>query len=256
MGRVPDALDAIARVWPGRGRPFVLLSWLARDVAAHRIDPNRPGAGQVEVQSRVARPAVGRDHIKGPFLFLGIVARSRDGGAVACRAAAVQPVLSPEIPMPVDSDNERRALAALRGVAAGLARDPALAEALGGPARVVLEKPLFPLVVDGRPCLPDTILTVTRPGGGEGRAAGLDGPHPEDPSAGGGTARYVIEVMGSSDPAYERRKAVTHARMRRIGRVIRMEATRFDSLWYDLDTQARQIATRIRGDLLARWNLA
>ena len=44
--------------------------------------------------------------------------------------------------------------------------------------------------------------------------------------------------------------------MRRIGRVIRMEATRFDSLWYDLDTQARQIATRIRGDLLARWNLA
>ena len=252
-GRVPDALDAIARVWPGRGRPFVLLSWLARDVAAHRINPKHPEAGLVEVQSRVARPAVGHYHIGGPFLFLGIVACGKDGEDSACHAASVQPILSPEIPMPVDSDNERRALAALRGAIAGLARDTALAGAPGGPARVVLEKPLFPLVVDGRPCLPDAILTVARPGGGERQAADPDGPLAEGPFAGRGTARYVIEVMGSTDPAYERRKEITHARMRRIGRVIRMEAKQFDSSWYDLETQTRTIARRIKGDLLARW---
>ncbi len=253
---MPERLDAMARVWPGHGQAFVLLSWLAHDVAERCINPSHPDAGRVEVRSRVARPAVGRHRIGGPFLFLGIVARGGDGEAGVCRAASVQPVLSPEIPMPVDSDNERRALAALRGVAADLARDPALADAPGGPARVALEKPLFPLVVDGRPCLPDAVLTVTRPGDGGPRRAGPDGPLPEGPFADRGTARYVIEVMGSTDPAYERRKAVTHARMRRIGRVIRMEAKRFDSLWYDLDTQARQIATRIRGDLLARWKTA
>ena len=88
------------------------------------------------------------------------------------------------------------------------------------------------------------------------RLTGPYGALPEGPSAGRDTARYVIEVMESTDPAYERRKEITHARMRRIGRVIRMDAKRFDSLSYDLETQARQIARRIRGDLLARWKPA
>ena len=99
------------------------------------------------------RPVVGRSPVKGPFLFLGIVARGEDGGAWACRAACVQPILSPEVPMPVDSGYERRALAALRCAAADLARDTALSDALGGPVRVELEKPLFPFIVRGGPCV-------------------------------------------------------------------------------------------------------
>ena len=62
--------------------------------------------------------------------------------------------------------------------------------------------------------------------------------------------------MGFADPAYERRKENTHARMRRIGRVIRMEARRFDSPWNDLDSQTRLIARRIGKDLVWRWKPA
>jgi len=77
--------------------------------------------------------AAGQRRIDGPFLFLGIVARGEGGGAWACRAACVQPILSAEVPMPVDSGYERRALGELRGSVAGLAGDAALRDALGGP---------------------------------------------------------------------------------------------------------------------------
>ena len=252
----PERLDALAGRWPGRGRPFVLLSWLARDVAAHGFNLKHPEAGRVEVHSRVPRPIIGRSRVRGPFLFLGVVARGEGGGAWACRAACVQPILSPDIPMPVDSGYERRALAALRCAAADLARDTALSAALGGAVRVELEKPLFPFIVRGGPCLPDALLTLTRPGGRGHVPAGPDGPLPEGPFADRDTARYVIEVMGFADPAYERRKENTHARMRRIGRVIRMEGRRFDSPWTDLDSQTRLIARRIGKDLVWRWKPA
>ncbi|MDE0173253.1 MAG: hypothetical protein OYH76_14385 [Defluviicoccus sp.] len=252
----PERLDETARAWPGRGRPFALLSWLAHDVATHGINRNHPEAGRVEVRSRVPRPIVGRSRIDGAFLFLGLVARGMDGGGWACRAAAVQPILSATIPMPVDSGYERRALDKLRGAAAGLARDAALAGALGGPARVALEKPLFPFVVRGGPCLPDALLTVTRPGGRGRVSAGPDGSLPEGPFEDRDTARYVIEVMGFADDAYERRKENTHARMRRIGRVIRMEGKQFDSSWNGLDTQTRRIARRIGKDVVGRWKQA
>ena len=251
-----ERLDEMARTWPGRGRPFALLSWLARSVAVHAINPNHPEAGRVEVRSRVAPPGRGQRRVVGPFLFLGIVARGEGNGAWDCRAASVHPILSEEVPMPVDSGYERRALDKLRGAAAGLARDAALADALGGAVRVELEKPLFPFVVRGGPCRPDAILTVTRPGGRDHLPAGPDGPVAQGPFEDRDTARYVVEVMGSADAAYERRKENTHALMRRIGRVIRMEGRQFDSSWNDLEIQTRGIARRIGKDLIGRWKTA
>lgn len=251
-----ERLDEMARAWPGRGRPFALLSWLAHDVAVGGINTNHPEAGRVEVRSRVPRPVVGQRRIAGPFLFLGIVARDMDGGGWACRAASVHPILSEEVPMPVDSGYERRAIGALRDAATGLARDAELRDALGGAVRVELEKPLFPFVVRGGPCLPDALLAVTRPGGRGHLPAGPDGPVAQGPFADRDTARYVIEVMGFADAAYERRKENTHARMRRIGRVIRMEGRQFESPWNDLETQIRGIARRIGKDLVGRWKQA
>ena len=252
----PDRLDELARGWWGRGQPFALLCWLARDVAPHGINRTHPDAGQVAVRYRIRRPIIGRAHVRGPFLFLGIVARAGGTGDWACRAAAVQPIVSPDIPMPVDSHYERRALARLRGAVAELARDAELRAALGGPARFELEKPLFPFVVRGGACLPDAILKVIRPGGRDRVPAGPDGPLPQGAFADRDRARYVIEVMGFADAAYERRKEITHARMRRLGRLIRMEAGQFDSTWNDLNTQTRGIARRIGKDLIARWNPA
>ena len=249
----PERLDEMAERWRGHGRPFVLLSWLARDVAARAIDAGHPEAGRVEVCSRVARPVVGRQRIDGPFLFLGMVARGLDGGGWACRAACVHPVLSAEIPMPVDSGYERRALGALRGAVEYLARDPDLHDALGGAPRVELEKPLFPFVVRGGPCLPDALVKVTRPGGRGDVPAGADGPLREGPFVDRDRARYAIEVMGFASAAYERRKENTHARMKRIGRVVRMEATQFDGSWNGLHSQTDRIARRIGKDIVARW---
>ncbi|MCY4551948.1 MAG: hypothetical protein OXC28_26745 [Defluviicoccus sp.] len=249
----PERLDEMARAWPGRGRPFALLSWLAHDVTVYGINSRHPEAGRVVVRSRVRIRVVGQHRIGGPFLFLGIVARGEGGGGWACRAACVHPILSEEVPMPVDSGYERRAIGALRGAAAGLAQDAALAEALGGPVRVELEKPLFQFVVRGGHCEPDALLTVTRPGGRGHVPAGPDGPPLEGPFADRDMARYVIEVMGSTDAAYERGKEKTHARMRRIGRVVRMEGDQFESLWNDLETQTRGIVRRIGKDLVERW---
>ena len=66
-------------------------------------------------------------------------------------------------------------------------------------------------------------------------------------------ARYVIEVMGSGDPDYEEKKAVTHARMRRIGPVFRMEGGEFASSANPLGRQGGRIAAAIADDLRRRW---
>lgn len=190
----PERLDEMAERWRGHGEPFVLLSWLARDVAARGINAGPPEAGRVEVRSRVARPVVGRQRIDGPFLFFGMVARGLDGGGWACRAACVHPVLSEEIPMPVDSGVERRAIGALRGAVVDLARDAELRESLGGAPRVELEKPRFPFVVRGGPCLPDALVKVARPGGRDGSLS-------EGPFVDRDRARYAIEVMGFANAA-------------------------------------------------------
>ena len=116
-----------------------------------------------------------------------------------------------------------------------------------------LEKPLFPFVVRGGPRLPAALLTVTRPGGRGHVPAGSAGPTAQGPFEDRDTARYVIEVMGFADAAYERRKENTHARMKRIGGEIRMEARQFDSNWNDLDSQTGRIARRIGKDVVARW---
>ncbi|MCY4608220.1 MAG: hypothetical protein OXD40_06440 [bacterium] len=49
-----------------------------------------------------------------------------------------------------------------------------------------------------------------------------------------GRARYVVEVMGLGDPGCEWHKARMYARMRRIGRLFRMESGEFDSHFNDI----------------------
>ena len=126
-------------------------------------------------------------------------------------------------------------------------------DALGGAVRVELEKPLAAIEVTGGACLPDFLLTVARPGahghlpGGPGQVSHRGRFDPRD------RARYVIEVMGSGDPEYEEKKKVTHARMRRIGPVFRMEGREFSSRGNPLGRQRGRIADAIATDLARRW---
>ena len=191
--------------------------------------------------------------VAGPWLFLGVVAQSGDGHGWECRMAYAQPIASPELPIPVESGYERQALLSLPQLVRDLRNDGELQEALGGTVGVELQKPLFPVRVREGLCLPDILLTVTRPGGaghrpGHPGAGSLDGPFDDS-----GRARYVIEVMGSGDADYERKKEATHARMERLGRVIRLEGKQFGSDRNGLDRQRDRIARRIVKDLVWRW---
>ena len=250
-GAAAERLDALAARWPGRGSPFGLLSWIVHEIAAHELDPGKPG--RVAVRAKVASPTIGRDRIAGPYLFLGMAARD-DDGSWACIEACAQPVAAADWPAPVDSGYERGALAALRGAVDAIADDAALRDALGGTVRVALEKPLFDLHPRGGPCRPDALIVATRPGARGQTPGGPDRPAPDGPFAERGKARYVVEVMGFDDAEYEREKRRTHARMRDIGRVVRMEGPEFDSPWNDLERQTRAIARRIREDLRRRWD--
>ena len=59
--------------------------------------------------------------------------------------------------------------------------------------------------------------------------------------------------MGFDDADYERKKEETHARMERLGRVIRLEGKQFGSERNGLERQRDRIAGRIVKDLLWRW---
>ena len=157
--------------------------------------------------------------------------------------ACAQPIASARCPVPVDSHNERLALAALRSLIRSLENDADLGKALGGAVRADLEKPLFDIETVGGPCRPDFILTVIKPGGDPAGDRHLL----QD------SARYVIEVMGFDDPEYESAKAKTHRRMRNLGRLFQMDAGQFDSRRNGAQQQAERIARYIRNDLMLRW---
>ena len=245
-------LEAAEADWPGRGGPTALLCRAARDLDEHEIERGR--AGHVRAVRPIAYPILpSQEPVRGPWLFLGAVGRAAAGRDWECLAACAWPIVGTDCPVPVDSHYERRALGSLRRLVHGLETDPALQEALGGAGRVELEKPLAAIEVTGGPCLPDFLITAVRPGaydhlpGGPGRARHRGRFDPRD------RARYVIEVMGSGDPEYEEKKAVTHARMRRIGPVFRMEGGRFGSRDNPLRRQRERIAAAIADDPRRRW---
>ena len=246
-GHVARVMDELEGVWPGTGKPFSWLCWVARDLGDREINRVHPHLGHVAVGTDMRSPTVAGHRVQGPWLFLGRVARSGKTGRWECRQAFAQPVVSALCPIPVESHNERRAVGALRSLVWSLENNADLAEALGGAVRAELEKPLAHIETIGGPCLPDFILTVARPGGADPPAAG--GRHIARHAA-----RYVIEVMGFDDPEYESEKAETHRRMRNLGRLFRMEAGRFDSRRNGLQRQAERVARHIRNDLLLRWS--
>ena len=252
-GEVERKLDDAEPNWPERRRPCGFLCWIAHDVSEFEINAANPSQGHIRVTSPVVFPSVYRRRVSGPYLFLGVVARPDDGGRWECRQAYAQPIVDPKCPIPVDSGYERTALESLPHLVRDLRDDRGLLEALGGTLRIELQKPLFQFDVAGSRCLPDVLVTVTRPGEYGHRPCGprrrpSDGPY-EDRD----TVRYVIEVMGFDDPEYEKDKEDTHSRMRWIGHVSRMEGGQFESSYNGVDRQRERITGQIRKDLVWRW---
>ena len=245
-GEVRRMLDARAQTWPKGSPPCGFLCWVAHDVEGHDINGKTRGAGHVRVTSPAVSPVVYDKRVEGPYLFLGALDRSADGSGWECRVAYAQPIASLRLPIPVESEYERRAVLSLAQLVRDLRRDTRLEEALGGIVGVELHKPLFPTRVHEGLCLPDVRLTVTRPGGSAPRVPG-------GPSDDGDKVRYVFEVMGFDDAKYERKKEKTHVRMERLGQVIRLEGRQFGSAHHGLERQLERIVSRIENDLVRRW---
>ena len=251
--KVRQELDERARSWPKGPPPCGFLCWIAHDVEGHDINGENRDAGHVRVTSPVDSKLVYGKMVEGPYLFLGALEQSADGPGWECCMAWAQPIASLELPFPVDSDYERRALLALARVVRDLRSDKELEEVLGGAVGVELQRPLFPERVHGGHCHPDALLTVTRPGGTARSPRDSDADPPNGPFDDGDRVRYVLEVMGSQSAEYEKRKEKTHPRMRRLGRLIRLEARQFGSAHNSLERQIERIATRIAKDLVRRW---
>ena len=255
-GEVGRQLDDARRDWSEFEEPFALLCWFARDVIEYEVNGRNRELGHVTVHTPVVRPSIGDKPVRGPYLFLGVVERSGDGRRWECTKACAHPIVAANCPIPVDSHYERRAVGSLRSLVRNLTESGKLKKALGGAVRVELEKPLTRTEVAGGPCLPDFLITVTRPGAYSHLPQGPGHPkhhgrfNPRD------RARYVVEVMGFDDEEYERDKEETHPRMRRIGPVSCMEGRKFDSTDNPLRRQREMITAKIEKDLLERWTVS
>ena len=255
-GEVGRRLDAAGRDWPEFERPFALLCWPALDVSEYEVNGRNRELGHVKGRTPVVRPIIGDVPVRGPYLFLGAVARSEDGKRWECVKACVQPIVGLDCPIPVDSGYERSALGSLRSLVRNLENSPQLREALGGAVRVELEKPLTRTEVVGGPCLPDFLITVTRPNAYSHLPEGPGHPKHQHHFNPRDRERYVVEVMGFIDLGYERDKKKTHSRMERIGPLYRMEGRRFRSGGNDLRRQREEITAKMEKDLLERWKVS
>ena len=247
-GAVARRLEERQPGWPEGRPPFAMLCGSALSLSDTVINPDHPREGRLSVPSGVASLRIGETRIQGPWVFLAIVARAGKGGPLACVTACARPVFSPARPVPVDSGAERRAFDTLARLLRDMESDTALRQALGGPVRMELEKPLTDFRTAPKPCRPDFVVTVAPPE--TQRRAGPDHQRDCEP------VRYVIEVMGSNDEEYRKGKAGAHARMRRIGRLFRMEAPEFDDRRNGIERQAARIMRDIAGDLRRRWGTA
>ena len=235
-----------AQKWPKGSPPCGFLCWVAHDVEGRDVNGKTRGAGHVRVTSPVVSPIIYDTKVEGPYLFLGALEQSADRSRWECCMAYAQPIAAPELPIPVESEYERQAVLSLAQLVRDLRSDTNLEEALGGVVGVELQKPLFEIGVREGICLPDVLLTVTRPGGPAPRV-------PDDPFDDSDKVRYVIEVMGFDDAKYKREKEKTHRRMERLGRVIPLEGWQFGSAHYGLERQLERVAFRIANDLVRRW---
>ena len=133
-----------------------------------------------------------------------------------------QPIVSVHLPVPVDSDFERRAFATLTTTLKILGNE-------FPDAGFTMEKPVFDIDTEQGPCRPDFLIRARREG--EMRT-------------------WVVEVMGFERPDYLAGKEVTHERMEELGPVILMNGKRFER---DLTDEGRKVTERIRAELEQAW---
>lgn len=223
-GRVDARMREAAVDWPAGHRAQGFLCRVVGDVDEGGVGTEKQG-NRVEVASAVGRPVIGRNPVRPPYLFLGVVGERDRGTGYECLAGYAQPIVGRRCPAPVDSRFERRAFGTLRAV---LNR---LGEAFPD-AGFALEKPVFDIDTPEGPCLPDFLIRARR---------------------GHDEAVFVVEVMGFDRPDYLQGKEVTHPRMATLGTLCTMQARAFQGDAEALREEGRRIGETIREALGRRW---
>lgn len=198
-GRIQKSVRKAAEKWPADHRPQGFLCLLVDRVYESGVG-NRERDAYVEVMTKVGRPVIDGNPVKGPYLFLGVVgAPDNDDDKYQCIRGYAQPIVDKNYPIPVDSDCERKAALALIDKLKYL-------QTKFPDATFELEKPVFETDTPSGPCLPDFIIT----------ASGDD------------EQKFIIEVMGFERAGYWRGKEITHPRMKILGTLLTMQAKNFD----------------------------
>ena len=201
MDRIDDRMRAVARAWAKGYRPQGFVCGAVWGVDDHGVT-GRKGM-RLDVASRVARPVIGQNPVRPPYLFLGVVGLEEGASAYACLRGYAQPIVAMNCPVPVESNVERQAFGTLRKSLRILRREFET-------VTFTLEKPLFETNTEHGPCLPDFVIQAL-PEGWEGKDS----------------VGFMIEVMGFEDEEYRERKEATHWAMRSLGTLRIMEASRF-----------------------------
>ena len=231
---VARELSRTSNDWPKRHVPQAFLCWTTDQVGACHV-PLPPLRNRyhhhraldthvVPVSEAVVRPIIGYNPVQGPYLFIGAVARPSGKSDYECIRAFAQPIVSMYHPVPVDSENERRAFNTLRGSLGFLKKD-------FPDTTFELTKPLFSFNTELGPCIPDFLI---------------------DASDESGRVRFVVEVMGFDRASYLGAKERTHPRMELLGTLCLMDATRFTHDFATVVPEGRRVTQTIRNALRTR----
>ena len=217
-GKLRDA----GKRWPRRHEAQAFLCLPVNEIDNRKIGivrcPNR-----VELGCRITMREIYGHEVGGPYLLIGVAGIG--DSEVQCMQAYAQPIVSSRIPMPVDSDYERRTFFSLKF------RLNKIKKIYPG-ASFEIVKPLFEEETDSGPCIPDFKIKFR---------------------GGGPTVKIVLEVMGMKTSDYYKSKAETHPRMAEKGKLLTIDATRFPPRGEGLGPEAQRIFDQIVDELSRKW---
>lgn len=183
-------LVALTSRWPVGHAPQGFLLLYARGFKGVQIDV--ANGAPVTLVNRIQSPSTLGNRVAGPWLVLVVVGEYPDGpGHMPLRGYA-QPVLNGRLPVPVESEFERQTLHAILAAQVRLHHQG---------IDMAIVKPLFDILTRDGPCRPDFRIEARSRLTGEIR-------------------ELAIEAMGFDTDAYNAVKAVTHPRMRHLGRLV------------------------------------
>lgn len=212
-----------AKGWPSKHEPQAFICLLVDEIENQEEGLVHCDRGEsVDLGCCITRREIYGHDAGGPYLLIGVA--GKEGSTIQCEEAYAQPIVNKRIPIPVDSDYERRAFLSLLWRLEREKKYPG--------ATFEIKKPLFERKKRLGPCTPDFLIHFR---------------------GGGPKVTVVLEVMGMDTSDYYRSKKETHPRMAEWGTLLLMDATRFPPRGEGLGTEGKDVFDKILAVRSASW---